>query len=142
MHPTAAVALQGLIGDPPKVDVHVLEALAEHAHEARAGEGAEGLVEGQDAEVQFDDGLPDGHDGIALSDGLLIVRPSRDRATERLRILHELAHWMLMQAGCVHSHSDVWLLTFALGAPKSLMRRERPNSAVGLAAASGIPVDH
>ncbi|MFA9271217.1 MAG: hypothetical protein ACEQSX_10745 [Baekduiaceae bacterium] len=140
MHPLVETALAEIAGDPPCVDAALLEMLAEHAEELRDGDGPEGLAKGQGVDVEFDRGFPDGHDGIALyDDKLLIVRPSKDRATQWLRILHELGHWMLMDAGWSHSHGDVWLLALALGAPKSLVRRERPGSALALAACSGLP---
>lgn len=140
MHPLAETALGEIAGDPPRVDVHLLEMLAEHAEDLRDGDGPEGLARGQGVDVETDAGFPEGIDGLALyEDRLIIVRPSRDRATEWLRILHELAHWMLMAMGWAHSHGDVWMLALALGAPRSLVRRERPGCAVALAAASGLP---
>lgn len=140
MLPIEETALGEIAGDPPHVDVLLLEMLAEHAEDERKGDGPEGLAAGQGVDVEFDAGFPDGHDGIALyEDRLIIVRPSKDRATQWLRILHELAHWMLMDRGWSHSHGDVWLLALALGAPRSLVRRERPVGAVSLAAASGLP---
>lgn len=140
MHPTAETALGEIAGSHPTVDPHLIEALAEHAHEKRKGDGPEGLARGQGVDVERDAGFPDGQDGIALyEDRLLIVRPSKDRATEWLRILHELAHWMLMREGWSHSHGDVWLLTLALGAPKSLLERVRPECGVALAGESGLP---
>jgi len=140
VHPLAETALGEIAGDPPRVDVHLLEMLAEHAEAARDGDGPEGLARGQGVDVVTDAGFPEGIDGLALyEDRLIIVRPSRDRATEWLRILHELAHWMLMAMGWAHSHGDVWMLALALGAPRSLLRRERPGCAVALAAASGLP---
>lgn len=140
MHPTAETALGEIAGSPPCVDHRLIEMLAEHAEEKRDGDGPEGLARGQGVDVERDAGFPEGRDGIALyEDKLLIVRPSKDRATEWLRILHELAHWMLMDSGWRHSHADVWLLTFALGAPRSMVQRLRPECAVALAGFSGLP---
>lgn len=145
MHPVEETALKEIAGDPPKVDVKLLEAIAECVEAQRDGDGPEGLARGQKVRVEYDSGFPEGQDGIAIHDdededeNVLIVRPSRDRATEWLRILHELAHWLLMKAGMTHSHGDVWMLALALGAPESLVRRERPSCGIALAAASGLP---
>ena len=139
MHPLAETALGEIAGDPPRVDVHLLEMLAEHAEDLRDGDGPEGLARGQGVDVETDAGFPEGIDGLALyEDRLIIVRPSRDRATEWLRILHELAHWMLTARGWTHSHGDVWILALALGAPLSLIRRARPDGEVALAGVSGL----
>lgn len=139
MHHLRGAVLAEIAGDPPRVDVALLEMLAEHAEDERDGDGPEGLARGQGVEVQTDTGFPDGQDGIALyDDGLIIVRPSKDRATEWLRILHELAHWMLTARGWTHSHGDVWILALALGAPLSLIRRARPDGEVALAGVSGL----
>lgn len=140
MHPVEELALKEIAGDPPRVDVKLLEAFAECVEAQRDGDGPEGLARGQKVDVETDAGFPEGLDGIALvDDNLLIVRPSRDRATEWLRILHELAHWLLMKAGLTHSHGDVWMLALALGAPGSMVRREQPEGGIALAAVSGLP---
>lgn len=139
MHPLAEAALSEIVGDPPRVDVALLEMLAEHAADVRKGDGPAGLARGQGVDVEYDAGFPDGMDGIALyEDRLIIVRPSKDRATEWLRILHELAHWMLTDRGWTHSHGDVWVLALALGAPLSLILRAQPANEVALAGASGL----
>lgn len=70
---------------------------------------------------------------------LVIVRPSRDGATEALRILHELAHLMLQRLGWRHSHADVWILALAMAAPRSMMQAHRPTSALALAGLSRLP---
>ena len=140
MHPVEETALKEIAGDPPRVDVKLIEAIAECVEEQRDGDGPEGLARGQKVDVEYDAGFPEGRDGIALvDDDLLIVRPSRDRATEWLRILHELAHWLLQKAGLTHSHGDVWMLALALGAPASMVRREQPACGIALAAVSGLP---
>jgi hypothetical protein len=84
--------------------------------------------------------FPAGCDGLAVLELLLvIVRPSRDGATEALRILHELAHLMLQRLGWRHSHADVWILALALAAPRSMMRDHHPTSALVLAGLSRLP---
>ena len=70
---------------------------------------------------------------------LVIVRPSRDGATLALRILHELAHLILQRLGWRHSHADVWILALAMAAPRSMMRKHRPSSALDLAGLSQLP---
>lgn len=140
MHPVHETAIKEIAGDPPKVEVMSLEAVAELVVSKRTSDTPEGLARGCGVDVEYDDGFPEGHDGIALyEDNLLIVRPSRDRATQWFRILHELAHWLLTDLGWTHSHGDVWLLALALGAPQSLIRSAQPTCAISLAAASGLP---
>lgn len=65
-----------------------------------------------------------------------------DPAYVLMLILHELAHWMLVDAGLPDAHGDVWTLALALAAPESLLRRLRATgdlSAVRLAAETGMP---
>lgn len=127
-------------GTPPTLDPALIEGLAEHVHEAREGDGPEGLAKGQGIDVETDNGLPDGIDGIALEEfSLVVVRPSRDRALLRLRILHELAHLVLQRLGMRHSHGDVWALAVAMGAPQSAYPKAMRRRALVLALATGLP---
>lgn len=137
-------------GDPPRVDRATLESLAEAVYEARTADpagrfdrdSARGVALGQGVEVETSGRLPDGVDGLAiLAWAVVIVRYSRDNATLALRILHELAHLVLERFGWRHSHADVWYLTLALAAPRSLLgsRHAANGNALDLAALAGIP---
>lgn len=132
--------LEEIEGDPPRVDIALLECLAEHAHEARKADTAQGIAEGQCVEVRTDGGFPPWFDGIALAEfDMVIVRPSHDPALLALRILHELAHLLLDRTRWAHSHGDVWVLTLALAAPGSVLRGARPTTALDLAALARVP---
>lgn len=123
------------------VPTGLIESMSEQAHEARDGEGAEGLARGQGAMVTLDPELPHGVDGLVTEQGIY-VRPRGDPAYVLMLILHELAHWMLVDAGLPDAHGDVWTLALALAAPESLLRRLRATgdlSAVRLAAETGMP---
>jgi len=90
--------------------------------------------------VETDRGFPDGFDGIwDPVTRTVIVRPSRDAALLTLRILHELAHLLLHEQGWRHSHGDVWHLTLALAAPRSVLATARPHGPLGVAAAGRVP---
>ncbi len=123
-----------LLGTPARVDEGLLEALADHAHAARLGDGAEGLAAGQGVTLARFGDLPSGLDGFAV-DAVLAVRWRRDEAVELLAALHELAHPML--ANLDHTHADVWRLALALGAPARVARIHC--DPVALAAATGLP---
>lgn len=123
------------------VPTGLIESMSEQAHEARDGEGAEGLARGQGAPVTLDPELPHGVDGLVTAQGIY-VRPRGDPAYVLMLILHELAHWMLVKADLPDAHGDVWTLALALAAPESLLRRLRATgdlSAVRLAAETGMP---
>ncbi len=130
-------------GSPLTVDAALLEGIAEHVHEARdrTVEGfAESLAAGQGVAVETDRGFPDGFDGIwDPVTRTVIVRPSRDAALLTLRILHELAHLLLQEQGWRHSHGDVWHLTLALAAPRSVLAKVRGQGPLGVAAAGRVP---
>jgi hypothetical protein len=53
----------------------------------------------------------------------LVVRPSACVRTFGLRVLHELAHALLLGSGDAHGHGDVWLLTLMLLVPRRVLRR-------------------
>ena len=130
-------------GAPLTVDAALLEGIAEHVHEARdrTVEGyAEGLAAGQGVAVETDRLFPDGFDGLCdLETRTVIVRPSRDPALLTLRILHELAHLLLQEQGWRHGHGDVWHLTLALAAPRSVLSTARALGPLGVALAGRIP---
>lgn len=86
---------------------------------------AEDLVRQSGVALAFERELPPGIDGLALPH-VLIVRPSRNRQLVVLRILHELAHWLL-GISRAHTHADVWRLTLALAWPVPRIRRALPS---------------
>ena len=116
MESEVALAAALELGQPGALDPALIEGLAEHAHDVRDGEGAEGLAKGQGAEVDVRH-LPEGILGFV--DGRrILVAPRKSRALMVLVILHELAHVMLREAGMRHEHSDVWRLALALAMPR------------------------
>lgn len=131
-------ALRDERGCPPRCDLALLEALAEHVHEEKVDDTATGMAAGQGVEVVVEPGLPPGVDGLALKTlALLIVRPALDRALLALRILHELAHLILDRLGWAHTHGDVWFLALAIAVPRSMIRSQCPANALDLAAYAG-----
>lgn len=74
--------------------------------------------------IAYDRDLPQGVDGLATPYAL-IVRPSRQRSLCVLRVLHELAHYLLGSSR-MHTHADVWRLTLALAWPVTRIRRGLP----------------
>ena len=53
--------------------------------------------------------------------------------------LHVLAHLLLQEQGWRHSHGDVWHLTLALAAPRSVLAAVRCQGPLGVAAAGRVP---
>lgn len=126
---------------PGRLDPALVEALAEHAHAVRLGEGPEGLAVGQGVGLLVSE-MPAGFGGVAF-DVLLAVKRKRDPAEVFVAELHELAHHVLDAARLDHTHADVWALALALGAPRGVvaaLRRAGGLDAVRLAAATGLPV--
>ena len=140
MSSTRQTISEELEGDPPTLDRATLDGLAEHVYEARLSDDAAGIAGGQCVDVATDSRLPAGYDGIALLPlRKVIVRPSHDRYTLTLRILHELAHLLLQELRWRHSHGDVWLLALAIALPPSKMRAHRPANALDAAALGAVP---
>ncbi|MBL8600326.1 MAG: hypothetical protein JNK72_00235 [Myxococcales bacterium] len=133
-----ALVAEELEGCPPRCDLALLEAVAEHVHEERIDDSAVGLAGGQGVEVAIEPGLPVEVDGLALkSMSLLLVRPAISRSLLSLRIVHELAHLLLDRLGWAHNHGDVWFLTLAIAVPRSMLRAQRASNVLDLAAFAG-----
>lgn len=122
------------IRGPSFVDAALLEAIAEHAHAARFGEGVAGLAAGQGLTLARVTDLPRGFGGLAVDD-VAVVQARRDGAEELLAALHEIAHALLARLD--HSHADVWRLALALGAPQRVARMHA--APLDLAASTGLP---
>lgn len=139
IHAVAAVALEELGTELGVVPVDVVEALADHAHARRLGDGATGLARGQELTVLVLL-LPPVVDGLCAPEGTLLVRKTRFAEAQELTILHELAHRMLERLD--HTHVDVWRLALALGAPRAVLQRLRARgrcTALHVAAETGLP---
>ena len=129
-----AVTIALEMGEPGDCDPAVIEGLADHAHESRDGDGAEGIARGQGVEVVITR-LPAGVLGITDGDTRIVASPRRSRALLVIVILHELAHILLRVSGVRATHSDVWRLALALAMP-----RRSVTGAVGdIAARCSVP---
>lgn len=128
----ATVALE--LTEAGDCDPSLIEGLADHAHEAREGAGAEGLARGQGVEVIITK-LPAGVLGITDGDTRIVASSRRSRAMLAIVILHELAHIMLRASGVRSTHADVWRLTLALAVP----RRDAHGAAGDVAVRCEVP---
>lgn len=110
---------------PWRVDVALIEGLAEQAHE-RGGLGHP-FVPGELLALRLGylvlNRAGDGCGGGALLANVLFVQPSAEAHRHTLRTLHELAHRLLDQHARDHGHADVWALTLALAVPRSAYRQ-------------------
>lgn len=123
----------------PVVPHDLLEALADHVHAARFGDGLEGLAAGQGL-ILLPIKAPPCFEGARSSDGVLMVRANLDAPARRLVILRELAAHVLAR----HSHTpqDVRALALAIGAPRAVLQRLRAEGRLLphlVAAETGLP---
>lgn len=142
--PVAVQALDELRSGEARVDVAVLEALAEHPHALAPTAAVPELVAAAGLSLAPAPDLPPGVEALLVPTGLVLARPRRDTARARLAVLHEVAHHLLGCAALVHTHADVWALTLALAAPRSVVRALLAGAGgdvtpLHLAAATGMP---
>lgn len=125
---------------PANLDGEFIEALADHVHATRFGDGPEGLAAGQGVLVFVDDDLPAGVRDVADDCTVSLPRVG-DASEQRLLILREAAAAVLGHVPR-SSASDVAHLTLALAAPRAVVERlcrdGRPGP-VALAAETGLP---
>jgi hypothetical protein len=125
---------------PANLDGELVEALADHVHATRFGDGLDGLVVGQGLVLRYLD-FPECLPGRVSSDGVLCVRAALDRESRTLVALRALAGHVLGRVP--HAPADLWRLALAIGAPRSTvenLRRCGRLRADELAAETGLPL--
>lgn len=119
--PVAVLAREEILGGVPIADAAHMESSADDLWRAAGTNDLELLAKAAGAHLVLVRDLPDCAEGMTTG-RTIYVRRRRDPRRVYAAGLHEIAHCLYDRARMAHSHADVWCLTLALGAPRSMLR--------------------
>lgn len=117
----AVLAREEILGGVPIADAAHMESSADDLWREAGTNDLEQLAKAAGARLVLVRDLPDCAEGMTTGHTIYVRRRRDERRTYTVG-LHEIAHRIYDRARIAHSHADVWCLTLALGAPRSMLR--------------------
>jgi len=97
---------------PLLVEEEEIQRIATELHHSAQQMTAESLAKAAGCTIRYKPDLPSELESALLPSGTILLRPSPDPQRIKLRVCHEIAHWLLRKTAC--SSADAGRLTLLL----------------------------